>query len=531
MKSARFIVWLIIPAGFLFAEKTINLQKVVTMTGTPPLEYFGSNIANLGDVNNDGYEDLGICTNCYPDSNGDIPYIQKIEIYFGGNPFDTFSDITFWEPWYIYRKVKTYGNMDLNGDGYVDIVLADPGYAFERGKVKVYLGSADGPDSISDLVIVGEGERFQLGNDIAFGDINSDGYDDLVISSPNDFYAAYGRVYVYFGGNTLDKVPDWYYQSTDEFAFYGTSVECGDMNNDGYDDFIVGSLGDTSQIYFYAGSDLPSTIPYYKYSATSPSYIGKKSIFVSNWNESEYGMLLSGWIKTGNFNRAVLSILGSSNPDDFQVDTIYSPISQEDQYFFSGFAQGYINNDEYKDIIIETDYYRDTSSILVYLGNSDFSQPDTILSFKEDYSSIRLIGTIDLNADGIDEVLIRREESGENGYISCIDIYSHRPFPVITGNIDNPCTIPEEIVLKPNYPNPFNATTHIPIVVTHSANIKITVLNLLGQEIAILSDRIYKRGEYALEWSPDNLSSGIYLVKMSVENSQKIQTRKMLLMK
>ncbi len=54
----------------------------------------------------------------------------------------------------------------------------------------------------------------------------------------------------------------------------------------------------------------------------------------------------------------------------------------------------------------------------------------------------------------------------------------------------------KEFRLYQNFPNPFNATTHIPIVVTHSANIKITVLNLLGQEIAILSDRIYKRGVY-----------------------------------
>lgn len=433
-------------------------------------------------------------------------------------------------------ELRIYGRLCINGDGYTDLVIADPCAGNDAGIIWIYLGSKNGPDATADLILCGEGVRYYFGTFISTGDINADGYDDLVISSPSDCIADFGRVYVYLGGDTLDKDPDWFYQSTDEGANYGASIECGDINNDGFDDWIVlASYSMTekpAKLYIYSGGDSLSLEPVYKYE--SQQYTGGRTEYISNWNNSEYGMLLTGYLRTEEINHGVLAIYGSDNFDNFKIDTIISPFGPGDMCFLYGIAYGYLNGDEYKDILIESDYYiMDTSSICVYLGENDFSQPDTIFSFREDSSRIALKGTIDLNADGIDEVLILRRMPGDQGYKNCyhyIDIYSHKPFPVVGIKEEN-IQIQKNFKLGNNYPNPFNATTHIPIVVPHTANIKITVLNLLGQEIAILNDRIYKRGEYTLEWSPDNLSSGIYLVKMSVENSQKIKTLKMLLMK
>lgn len=534
MRNFKFIAWLFISTGFLLAEKTIHLEKVVTIPGYYPGDQFGCFIQNVGDINNDGYQDLGITTGAYPDSSHIYPWTQRIDIYYGGSPFDIDPDITFWKYVYMGGAACPYGNMDLNGDGYTDLVISDPRAGYQAGIVWIYLGGKDGPDSIADLTLYGEGMRYGFGCFIATGDLNADSYDDLVISSPSDFIADYGRVYVYLGAETLDGNPDWFYESPDEFANYGGSISCGDMNNDGYDDWIVIASYSLSEkparLYIYSGGDSLSLNPVFQYE--SKQYTGGRTEYISNWNNSEYGMLLTAYLRTEEINHGVLAIHGSDNFDNFKIDTLISPFGPQDQYFFYGFAQGYLNDDEYKDIMIESDYYiMDASSICVYLDGSGFSQPDTILYFRENSDStwLSLIGTIDLNADGIDEVIIRREVLAEGQgywkkYFNYIDIYSHKPFPVITDKIDNAKKLkPDKISLKSNYPNPFNVSTAIPFEISNPGNVTITIYDLIGRVVAVLTDRYYDSGKYSLIWNTGDISSGVYFIRMKCGNVQSLK--------
>ncbi len=83
--------------------------------------------------------------------------------------------------------------------------------------------------------------------------------------------------------------------------------------------------------------------------------------------------------------------------------------------------------------------------------------------------------------------------------------------------------VPEQFTLYQNYPNPFNPTTTIKFALPKSAHIKISIHNLLGQEVVTLINGRFDAGEYATIWNGAAfdgapVSSGVYLVRMQAEN-------------
>lgn len=95
-------------------------------------------------------------------------------------------------------------------------------------------------------------------------------------------------------------------------------------------------------------------------------------------------------------------------------------------------------------------------------------------------------------------------------------------------------TLPRYFSLSQNYPNPFNPITTIEYSVPRRSNVKIEVLNMLGQKVRTLKDEIESPGTYKITWdgrseSGDAVSSGVYLYRFQTDEN--VQTRKMLLLK
>ena len=85
-------------------------------------------------------------------------------------------------------------------------------------------------------------------------------------------------------------------------------------------------------------------------------------------------------------------------------------------------------------------------------------------------------------------------------------------------------------MLSQNYPNPFNPSTSIEFELKEDARVKLTVYNVLGEEVAELVNGEINAGTHKVEFNGANLASGIYVYRLDAGNKF-IETRKMVLMK
>jgi hypothetical protein len=83
--------------------------------------------------------------------------------------------------------------------------------------------------------------------------------------------------------------------------------------------------------------------------------------------------------------------------------------------------------------------------------------------------------------------------------------------------------------LAQNYPNPFNPATTFGYVLQEKSHAKLTVLNAIGEEIAVLVNKDQDKGYYTVQFDGSNLSSGVYFYKLVANDF--VSTRKMLLVK
>ena len=86
-----------------------------------------------------------------------------------------------------------------------------------------------------------------------------------------------------------------------------------------------------------------------------------------------------------------------------------------------------------------------------------------------------------------------------------------------------------EFALEQNYPNPFNPSTKISYSIPKASNVKLTVFNLLGQEIQVLVNETKEAGIHEINFNAQSLNSGMYLYK--IESGSFTQTKKMTLIK
>ncbi|MDP6568367.1 MAG: FlgD immunoglobulin-like domain containing protein [Candidatus Marinimicrobia bacterium] len=95
-------------------------------------------------------------------------------------------------------------------------------------------------------------------------------------------------------------------------------------------------------------------------------------------------------------------------------------------------------------------------------------------------------------------------------------------------------TVPETFTLQGNYPNPFNPSTNIVFDLDMSADVKVTIYSVLGQEINTVYQSYSEPGRYTVSWHSQDafgnpVPSGVYIYKVRADNRE--LTGKMLLIK
>jgi len=154
--------------------------------------------------------------------------------------------------------------LDVNGDGYADVAVGGSNSS-SIGAVYLYLGSANGPATEPATVLNDPGYQGNVvmgdffGSAVASaGDVNGDGYADLVVGAPGTSPVEQmgpnewsGMAYVYLGSETglatvpaIALSPGKINQELGEIDQFGISVaSAGDVNGDGYADVLVGLNG------------------------------------------------------------------------------------------------------------------------------------------------------------------------------------------------------------------------------------------------------------------------------------------------
>src|SRR5262249_5095937 len=146
--------------------------------------------------------------------------------------------------WYGY---SVDGAGDVNGDGYDDVIVG--AYRYDggqdnEGRAFVYYGSPTGPSLTPDWSAESDLVGAWYGPSVSgAGDVNGDGYDDVIVGAPNpDHGTTIGLAYAYYGSSTgLSPTPSWVVQGDQLVDWFGRRVHAaGDVNGDGFDDVIVG---------------------------------------------------------------------------------------------------------------------------------------------------------------------------------------------------------------------------------------------------------------------------------------------------
>lgn len=108
-------------------------------------------------------------------------------------------------------------------------------------------------------------------------------------------------------------------------------------------------------------------------------------------------------------------------------------------------------------------------------------------------------------------------------------IYYDNNFDITVSDVSNDKLIVSDFQLYQNYPNPFNPTTQVQFILPKPGTVKLTVFDVLGNEIETLVDGYLDSGTFEYYFDASNLSSGIYFYTLQYNNS--ILSKKMILLK
>ncbi len=485
---------------------------------------FGKEIAWLGDVNADTYDDFLVV-----DEEQEGPgYLGRAYVYFGGSYLDDVADLVLQQDDSGSITEALEGPFDFNGDGFGDIAISSPSYdtndMSNTGAVFIYHGGAD-IDAIADFMIPGPWTSYYFGKQLAkAGHFNTeDEYDDIAITIDTSYgWGPLPTVYAYFGGPNPTTEYGWLRSYTGDYydGFEKHLEFAGDLNGDGAGDLVIGvpwrsgfCLEDGALIEGWnAGGVLRIHGGDYMWHAGTMFWLPIEC-------ESHLGYEVDGAF---DFNGDRLDDVIAAAPNVQESKIVFGSTdihANDSMTFVPGedvAGLGDVNGDGFDDIAIV-----DTScAVWIFWGGADpDSIPDQVIRpvDDEDWDSVHVGRAGDIDNDGLDDVMVHiRTGQGHTEHFDRVRIYSGLS-GVVGIDVIPPAVTP--LIYRGSTPNPSNPLINIAFTNLVDAQIQIRLFDPSGRLVRSVADRYFLSGDHEVQWNGKddrsrNMPSGTYLVQI-----------------
>lgn len=389
---------------------------------------FGRSIAYAGDLNGDGIDDLVVGIKYYG-----LIHQGAIAIYWGGETLSEQPDVFIdGEPfgdtqsWDLYFGQNLITHCDVNGDGINDLLVYAEGPQWEQwGNVYVFLGGM--PFSTTPALQIRGSQIYEhLGWQMESGDINADGYDDIILCSSRFIDSGTNQeldfeLKIYAGGINLSNIPvyDAHVASTASGSGIIKVIANGDLNGDGFDDIVIHhSSAEMQRLKVLYGQGEWNALISYEADFQLSDGFSLRSY--CDLTDDQYSDLLfwSLYIPVTSDNYECMCILEQTGPTlDLSLDYCMSDYSETNGYF-QCYEVGDLNQDGFNEFVVWA---------FTYPG---YDVPSYVKILTESYTSIEddLIPAADLRLDCYpnpfkDALTISVRQKGCREKINTIKIY------------------------------------------------------------------------------------------------------------
>lgn len=407
----------------------LNAKPEKIINGTQMQSFTGSALASAGDVNGDGYSDIAIGAHLFDKGQQDE---GTVSIYYG-SPGKLATDLP--NSLTGSQVIARYGASvaavgDVNGDGYGDVIVGAPHYdngQAEEGAAFVYLGTANGlSPNFAVMLSAGQGGAEFGGSVAGAGDVNGDGYDDIVVGAMHydNGQDEEGAAFVYLGSASgINAQAVAILESNQSGAWLGSAVAgAGDVNNDGFADLVLGAMNYTN------GESEEGALYLYPGSPTGPNAAGL-TIIENNLVDARLGNSVSaaGDVNGDGYGDIVAGAYAFEDDDRGALFTYHggpaglnptpaSAIEGTQPYAQMGWdvsGAGDINADGYADIIAGCHWYNyEDGAAFVYYGSAngiDTANATGLFPHSQGMAvnmGESVSGAGDINGDGYSDIII-----------------------------------------------------------------------------------------------------------------------------
>jgi hypothetical protein len=374
---------------------------------------FGSGLAIVGDIDGDGYDDLLVSA---PGTSDETALDGRLWVFRGspagplGGPAWTIESDRAHD---VGRWLRAAG--DIDADGHADLLVSSCGDALPA----LFRGSASGPQPDAGWVGFPDDVDGCHLDATAAGDVDGDGFDDVIVGDPSwsGELEEQGRAGLFLGSASgLAQEPAWTVEGSAIGQGLGESTaSAGDVDGDGYDDLLIsaedegdGGGGGCLQL-FLGGAGEPALDPAWSVCGDQDfERFGRYAAAAGDVDGDGYDdvLVVVPGVDLGAQDNGEARLY-AGGPGGLSLDPVWHMVPTAASAVSGGGGIGDINGDGYTDVAVRSS---DAGTVAVYLGSAEGLGAGPAWVGREDQAGSgygnAVTGGGDLDGDGLDDLAV-----------------------------------------------------------------------------------------------------------------------------